>query len=231
MIKNIFANKVFFVSIFFLFLIIISLTFVFSALKLINTDIYPYDLKVATNSIENIIKSEMVNKPSRFTSLFYIKNKPILNNIDEYRSAYRNFSTSFSSLYKGINVKVKYIEKNIAENNNAPAFIDNVSGYLFYPVSYLEINKVEELKNNRNKLFFTKKNSEVNEELINDGKILNYIFINFNDKSFIVLISPPYDPDPLYPNNKREIVIISIKKKGGNNYTTYFKNFSISNKG
>ncbi len=220
-------NKKSFIILSLSFAFITFFTIIFSIVKYTESDSNVIELKKDAESIKTVLEKSINNPPSRFTSFFYYKNITFLKNIDDYRYSYNIFSKDTKDLYDGISSKIEYIDKLLIKKEQLPAFVDNNTNYLFYPISYNKINNINELEKISDKLLINVNNQDINENIVKAGKFLNYLFIEIADKKFIILISPPYDPDPLHPDNKRDFLIIGIKKNEYNKYSYYSDNFIL----
>jgi hypothetical protein len=213
--RNIFLQRVI-IFIFFIGIIIITVITALSISKnLLETDKSSTALIKFSQVIENLLKKELSRPAGRFTRFFISENYPVFATAKDYQKAYDSFTDDEYLFYKNLLDKIKFIEFNLKNRNSLPVFFDNSSQYLFYPLNNINAVNQEELSLNFKQAFLKKDYIENRgNNLANSQKLLNYIYIKlFPDKKFLILISPPIDPDPLYPNNKRQVILICLQQK------------------
>ena len=185
-------------------------------------------LKRTGNIIGNLLRKELSKPPYRFTSFFLPVNKNLYNTPSEYQLSYEEFLKNQNTLNKNIAQKVEFIESSIKVGNGLNAFTDNKSGYFFYPVNYIKIDNLSDISGNFKNMFLQSNNVNYDFVINKTDKFLNYFFIEVKpDKKILILLSAPKDPDPFYPNNKRQAIIICLKNS--DTFLSHVETFSFSN--
>lgn len=228
--KNILEQKIF---THFSFMVILLIIFIFLLLitKIIveggNKNV---SLKFSGNLIKNVLTKEIIKPKSRFTSFFVSENINILNNIGEYKKAYYSFSEDKKILVSGIINNFSYINRIFENKKELPVFFDDISKYTFIPLKPIKVKSLQELGNNFESIFYHEVKKSIKPFLNN--KVVNYIYIDVNsDNIFLILLSCPYDPDPLFPNNRRMAMVTGYKTDSQSmKDLKLIDSFSISNK-
>lgn len=230
--RNIFFQRTLIFILLIGFLIITFISTILITKNFVENDKSTIALKRSCQIIKNLLKKELLKPPVRFSS-FFNGNNSIFETAKEYQVAYDTFSAEQDTFFQNIYENINYIELNLRNRNYLPVFFDNSSQYLFYPLNNIKAARQEDLAVNFKKAFLKKDYHENRgQSLTHIHKLLNYLYIELNpDKKILVLISPPRDPDPLYPNNKRELIIFCLQKKEGDikAYSSYIEKVKLSN--
>ncbi len=181
-----------------------------------------------SKNIENVLKIEFSEKKYRFTTFFNTNNESFIKSQNEYKKSYDSFKKVKDTFYINLKYKIRYIDDFYSKNKILPAFVDNSSNFVFYPIIYLKYDTQSEFINDLSNIFENNyQDTSLRIDSIKDSKILNYIYIDYKkDHKIIILISSAFDPDPLYPDNKRLIMILNTDK---NNDYAYSRTFIIKN--
>jgi hypothetical protein len=230
--RNLFFQRV---LIFISFLSLLIIIFIYTSL--ITKSFYENDkatiaLKRVEMIIKNLLKKELLKPRVRFSSFFINGNSSLLQTREDYQKAYNAFDRDEKLFFKNLTGNIYLIDLNLRNKNNLPVFFDNYSQYEFYPLGYIKANNQEDLIVNFKNTFLKRENIEGRENPPeNSEKLLNYIYVDlFPDKKIIILLSVPFDPDPLYPNNSRQAIIICLQKKAeGKTFSSYIEKVNLNN--
>jgi hypothetical protein len=214
-------------------LLVFLTTTIFTTKNFLENDKATNSLKSINQKVKNILKKEMVKPKVRFSSFFVTGNNLLLETAKDYQVAYDTFSENEKLLIKFLPEKIKIIDLNLENRNSLPLLFDNSTQYFFYPLNFVKSTSLEEMGIKFKQAFQKNNYFEIKDKEINrTPRILNYFYIDLEPgNKILILLSAPRDPDPLYPNNKRQAIILSFQKKAGqtNVYSTFSDSFTLSN--